>query len=137
MMTTSPRLATGLVAVHLAVNLIHGAAHSGADVPITVLQNAFVWIVILIGPLVAVWLMRSNRRFGAELLALTMGGALIFGLVNHFVVDSVDHVSRVTNETWRLPFQLSAALLLFLEAAGVWIGGTAIVAKQPPSRQTV
>ena len=135
-MTTSTRLAMGLVAVHLAVNLIHGAAHSGADVPITVLQNAFVWIVILIGPLVAVWLMRTNRRFGAELLALTMGGALIFGLVNHFVVDSVDHVSRVTNETWRLPFQLSAALLLFLEAAGVWIGGAAIVAKQPPSRQT-
>lgn len=135
-MTPGTRLATGLVVIHLAVNLIHGAAHSGAEVPITVLQNAFVWIVILIGPLVAVWLMRTNRRFGAELLALTMGGALIFGVVNHFVVDSVDHVSRVTNETWRLPFQLSAALLLFLEAAGVSIGGAAIVAKQPPSRQT-
>ena len=135
-MTTSTRLATSVVAAHLAVNLIHGAAHSGAEVPITVIQNAFVWIVILIGPLVALWLLRTNRRFGAELLALTMGGALVFGLVNHFIIDSADHVSQVTNATWRLPFQVSAALLLVLEAAGVWIAGMAI-AKQPRPRQTV
>ena len=134
-MATSTRLATGVVAAHLAVNLIHGAAHSGADVPITVLQSVFVWVVILMGPLVALWLIRTNRRFGAELLALTMGGALIFGLVNHFIVDSVDHVSRVTDRTWRLPFQVSAVLLLFLETAGVWIGAVAFVAKQPPRRQ--
>lgn len=135
-MTTSTRLATGVVAAHLAVNLIHGAAHSGAKVPITVLQNAFVWIVILIGPLVALWLLRRNRHFGAELLSLTMGGALVFGLVNHFIIDSADHVSQVTNATWRLPFQVSAALLLVLEAAGVWIAGMAI-AKQSRPRQTV
>jgi hypothetical protein len=136
-MTTTTRLATGVVVAHLAVNLIHGAAHSGAQVPITALQNAFVWIVILIGPLVALWLIRTNRRYGAELLALTMGGALVFGLVNHFVIDSADHVSQVTNETWRLPFQVSAALLLLLEAAGVGIAGMAIAAKQPRRRQTV
>jgi hypothetical protein len=136
-MTTSTRLATGVVAAHLTVNLIHGAAHSGAEVPTTVLQNAFVWIVILMGPLVALWLIRSDRRFGAEVLALTMGGALVFGLVNHFIVDSVDHVSRVTNATWRLPFQVSAVLLLLLEVAGVWIAAVAIAAKQPRPRQTV
>jgi hypothetical protein len=136
-MTTSTRWATALVTTHLAVNLIHGAAHSGAGVPITALQNAFVWIVILIGPLVALWLIRTRRRFGAELLALTMGGALVFGLVNHFIIDSVDHVSQVTHSTWRLPFQASAVVLLLLEAAGVWIAGAAIVAKQPASRQTV
>ena len=134
---TTPRLATGLVAAHLAVNLIHGAAHSAAEVPITVLQNAFVWIVILIGPLVALWLIRTNRRFGAELLALTMGGALVFGLVNHFIIESVDHVSQVTHPTWRLPFQVSAVLLLVLEAAGVWIAGMALLAKQPRRHQTV
>ena len=134
---TTTRLATGLVAAHLAVNLIHGAAHSGAEVPITVLQNAFVWIVILIGPLVSLWLIRTNRRFGAELLALTMGGALVFGLVNHFIIESADHVSHVTNSTWRLPFQVSAILLLGLEAAGVWIAGMAFFAKEPQPRQTV
>ena len=134
---TTTRLSTGLVAAHLAANLIHGAAHSGAAVPITALQNAFVWVVILIGPLVALWLIRTNRRFGAELLALTMGGALVFGLVNHFIIESVDHVSQVTHPTWRLPFQGSAVLLLVLEAAGVWIAGMALLAKQPRRRQTV
>ena len=43
-------LAAGIVAVHLAVSLIHGAAHSGAPVPLSAFQNAFVWIVILAIP---------------------------------------------------------------------------------------
>jgi hypothetical protein len=136
-MTTSTRLATGIVVAHLAANLVHGAAHSGADVPITVLQNAFVWVVILIGPLVALWLIRTGRRYGGELLIATMGGALIFGLVNHFVLESPDHVSQVADGPWRLPFQASAALLLVLEAVGVWIGGLVIASKQARARQAV
>ena len=114
--------ATVIVVAHLVVNLIHGAAHAGAVVPLTPLQNAFVWIVILAGPLAALWLIRTGRRFGAELLALTMGASLMFGLVNHFVVESPDHVSHITSDAWRLPFQLTAVGLLILEAAGTVVG---------------
>ena len=114
--------ATVIVVAHLAVSLLHGAAHSGAAVPLSALQNAFVWIVILAGPLVALWMIWTGRRFGPELLALTMGGSLVFGLVNHFVVESPDHVAHITSEAWRLPFQLSAAGLALLEAAGTAVG---------------
>jgi hypothetical protein len=114
--------ATLIVVAHLAVSLLHGAAHSGAAVPLSALQNAFVWIVIFAGPLVALWLIWTGRRFGPELLALTMGGSLVFGIVNHFVVESPDHVAHITSEAWRLPFQLSAAALALLEAAGTAVG---------------
>jgi hypothetical protein len=114
--------ATVIVVAHLAVNFLHGAAHSGAAVPVTTLQNVFIWIVILAGPLVALWMILTNRRFGPELLALTMGAALVFGLVNHFVIESPDHVSHITSDEWRLAFQLTAVGLLILEAAGTAVG---------------
>jgi hypothetical protein len=116
------RTAAVIVVVHLAVTLLHGAAHSGAGVGLSVLQNAFVWTVILAGPLVALWMLRTGRRFGPELLALTMGGSLVFGIVNHFVIVSPDHVSHITSDAWRLPFQLTAGALLILEATGTVAG---------------
>ena len=99
-------LATIIVVAHLAVSLVHGAAHSGAAVPLSALQNVFVWVVILAGPLAALWLIRTGRPLGPELLALTMGGSLVFGIVNHFVIESADHVAHITADAWRLPFQL-------------------------------
>ena len=114
--------AVTVVALHLAVAFVHGAAHAGAGIALSPLQNAFVWVVIMAGPLVALWMILSRRRFGAELLALTMAASLVFGIVNHFVIDSQDHVSHITSDTWRLPFQVTAALLMLLEAAGVLIG---------------
>ena len=115
-------LAAGIVAAHLAVSLIHGAAHSGAPVPLSAFQNAFVWIVILAGPLIALWMVWTGRALGPELFLLTMAGSLVFGVVNHFVIESADHVSHVTSATWRLPFQVTAVALAVLEAAGTAVG---------------
>ena len=126
-------LAAALVAAHLAVSLIHGAAHTGAAVPLSALQNAFVWIVILAGPLVALWLVWTGRPFGPELFLLTMAGSLVFGLVNHFVIESPDHVSHITSPEWRLPFQLTAAALAVLEAAGTALGMRLVAAKRAAS----
>jgi hypothetical protein len=111
-----------IVVTHLAVSLLHGAAHSGAAVLLSPLQNAFVWIVILAGPLIALLLILARRPFGPELLALTMGASLVFGIVNHFVIESPDHVGHITSDAWRLSFQLSAAGLAVLEAAGTAVG---------------
>ena len=115
-------LAAGIVAAHLAVSFIHGAAHSGAAVPLSVLQSAFVWTVIFAGPLIALWMLWTGRAMGPELFLLTMAGSLIFGVVNHFVIESPDHVNHVTSATWRLPFQLTAVALAVLEAGGTAIG---------------
>ena len=115
-------LATIIVVAHLAVSLVHGAAHSGAAVPLSALQNVFVWVVILAGPLAALWMIRTGRPLGPELLALTMGGSLVFGIVNHFVIESADHVAHITSDAWRLPFQVTAVGLALLEAAGTAVG---------------
>jgi hypothetical protein len=115
-------LATIIVVVHLAVSLVHGAAHSGAAVPLSALQNVFVWVVILAGPLAALWMIWTGRPLGPELLALTMGGSLVFGIVNHFVIESADHVAHITSDAWRLPFQVTAVSLALLEAAGTAVG---------------
>ena len=115
-------LATIIVVAHLAVSLVHGAAHSGAAVPLSALQNVFVWVVILAGPLAALWLIRTGRPLGPALLALTMGGSLVFGIVNHFVIESADHVAHITSDAWRLPFQVTAVALALLEAAGTAVG---------------
>ena len=48
---------------------------------------------------------------------MSMAGALVFGLVNHFFIQGADHVAHVARE-WRTLFASTAALLAVLEAAG-------------------
>jgi len=40
------------VLVQSAVSMIHGAAHAGANVPMSPAANLFVFVVILAGPLI-------------------------------------------------------------------------------------
>ena len=46
-----------------------------------------------------------------------MAGSLVFGLVNHFVLASPDHVAHVAPE-WRPLFTATAVLLALTEALG-------------------
>ena len=80
--------------------------------------NLFVFVVILAGPLIGlVWALRS-ARIGAWLIALTMAASLIFGLVNHFVLASPDHVSHV-EPRWQPLFATTAVLLSITEVLGL------------------
>jgi len=118
----TPRLALiAVVLTHLAITSIHGRAHEGAHVPLSFAGTLFVYIVILAGPLVGLALSRWRPRAGAWIVALTMAGALVFGLVNHFILDGSDHVSHVAAD-WRTLFGVTAALLVVSEAVGVVIG---------------
>ena len=110
-----------VVLTHLAISFVHGRAHEGAQVPLPFASTLFVYIVILAGPLVGLGLSRWRPRTGAWVVALTMAGALVFGLVNHFLIDGSDHVANVAAE-WRSLFGATAVLLLLSEAAGVAIG---------------
>ena len=125
------RALAAIVLAHLAISVVHGAAHTGARVELGAAATAFVYIVILAGPLagLAIAMIGSapadptgtRQRFGAAIVAATMAGALVFGLVNHFFIQGADHVAHVARE-WRVLFASTAALLAVLEAAGAAIG---------------
>ena len=101
----------GVVLVHLVITLVHGSAHAQAQVPLSPAATVFVFGVILGGPLIGMGLAWPARRMGAGLVALTMAGALIFGIVNHFVSSSPDHIAHVDPQ-WRPLFTASAVHLV-------------------------
>ena len=120
-MSTSDKAAwrwlAAAVLAHLVVSVVHGTAHDGAHVPLTPAANLFVFIVILAGPLVGLGLTWPAQRIGAWVIAATLAASLVFGLVNHFVLDSPDHVAHVAPD-WRSLFTTTAILLIVTEGLG-------------------
>ena len=114
---TKGQALTAVVLTHLAINIAHGRAHEGAQVPLSVAAALFVYLVILAGPLVGLVLSVWRPVAGAWIVAATMAGALVFGLVNHFIIAGPDHVAHVAAE-WRTMFGATAALLVASEAVG-------------------
>jgi hypothetical protein len=112
------RWLTAAVLSHLVVSIVHGAAHNGAQVPLSPAANLFVLAVIVAGPVVGLALTWPAARLGTWVIAITMAGSLVFGLVNHFVLASPDHVAHVAPE-WRPLFTTTAVLLALTEALGV------------------
>lgn len=112
---------TAVVLTHLAIAIVHGQAHTGAQVPLRTAGTLFVFTVILAGPLAGLALRRWRPGQGGVIVAASMAGALVFGLVNHFIIDGSDHVAHVAAD-WRTLFAVTAALLVVCEAAGVAIG---------------
>src|SRR3954470_12222031 len=121
-MNSAPRRwLTIAVVAHLLVTLVHGAAHSGARIPMTLAANLLIWIVILIGPLAGLWLARSRPAAGGWGVAATIAGLLVCGIVNHYLIIGPDHVNHVAAE-WRTQFGITAALLVVTELAGAIAG---------------
>ena len=114
-----------LVIVHLVVAVVHGVAHGGAHVPLSPAALAFVIVVIQLGPLVGLALTFFQPRAGAAVVATSMAGALLFGVVNHFVLPGSDNVVQVDAE-WRTLFSSTAALLALIEASGAIAGVVAV-----------
>ena len=106
------------VLAHLAISMAHGAAHEGAHILMSRAANLFVFVVILAGPLAGLALSWRAERLGSFIVALTMAGALVFGFVNHFMLESADHVRNV-DAHWRMLFGTTAALLTVTEMLGV------------------
>jgi hypothetical protein len=109
---------SAIIVAHLVISLVHGAAHAQAHVPLSRAANLFVFIVILAGPLIGLGLTWPAERVGGWLVAVTMAGSLVFGVVNHFVIPSPDHVAHVNRE-WRPLFATTAALLAVTEVLGL------------------
>jgi hypothetical protein len=115
---TRTRTLAAVVLLHLGISLMHGRAHAGAQVPLPLAGTLFVYLVILAGPLVGLAASAWTPHAGALIVAVSMAGALVFGLVNHFVISGADHVAHVAAE-WRTLFGTTAALLVVSEAIGV------------------
>lgn len=119
-MNSTKWIVTLVVLVHLVVNVLHGRAHTELGVGLSNWQQAYVLLVILLAPLVALLLTWTRyARTGLWLLLLSMLGALIFGAAYHYVIISNDHVAHLPPGDARGMFQVTALLLLVTEAAGV------------------
>jgi hypothetical protein len=110
-----------IVLAHTAVAAVHGTAHTRAHVPLSAAATVFVFAVILAGPIIGLALTWWAERFGAWVVALTMAAALVFGVVNHFVLDSPDYVANVDPQSRSL-FTITAVLLAITEALGFVLG---------------
>jgi len=108
---------TAAVLAHLMFSIVHGGAHANAHVPLSTAANLFVFIVVLAGPLAGLALIWRGDRRGTWIVAITMAASLVFGVVNHFVIASPDHVAHVAKQ-WRPLFTATAVLLAFSEAIG-------------------
>ena len=107
-----------IVVVHLLISVIHGTAHTGASVPMSLPANLYVFVVILAGPLIGLVISVWAKQFGTVVVALTMGASLIFGVVNHFIIDSPDHISHI-GAPWSRLFATTAVLLAITELLGM------------------
>ena len=131
-MRQAARYGTAIVAAHAAVIVVHGIAHQVIPVPTSSVQDAFIAVVIALGPLAAAALLWTRfGRLGAQLLLVSMAGSLAFGLYYHFFAPGPDHVSQVPADGWGMLFQASAALLSVTEGLGCWTGAWTLNQIQP------
>lgn len=111
--------AAALVYAHAGIVMVHGAAHARLRVPLSTWAGVFVAVVIGIAPFLALVLLMYGKWFqGVGILAASMVASFLFGVWNHFAIPGGDHVAHISNGPWRLPFQITAGLLVVTEGIG-------------------
>ena len=122
-MNRSAKYATAIVVANLFVNIVHGLAHRELRVGLPPTGSVFVIVVVLIFPLIAMTLLWTvEKRLSLILLSLSMFGSLLFGLYNHFLAVSPDHIHSQPPSASGITFVLTAYLLLITEAIGTYVG---------------
>jgi hypothetical protein len=120
------RLALAAIIAHVLILSFHAAAHLILGVKASPVQNLFIGVVIIIAPpLAGVLIWKGLSKLGAVLLASSMAGSLIFGVYNHYIGLSSDHVSQVSLMSpagWANVFQITALLLAVTEVFGICAG---------------
>lgn len=122
-MVIARRTCLWVVAVHAIVAIIHSQAHQQVGVALTNLQSTFAVVVIVVAPAVAaaiIW--RGYPRMGSTMLVLSLLASLIFGVVNHFMIDSPDQLAHIATDGWGKIFTVSAYALAITELIGVLAG---------------
>jgi hypothetical protein len=127
---------TGLVAIHFAVAVWHGNAHTALAIALRPEETAFVVLVILIAPLVAAPLVWTHYvRVGVWMFFLSMVGALLFGAYHHYVVVSPDNIGHLPHGSAeaQATFIASAGALAVLELTSALYGAFCLGAFQRAS----
>jgi hypothetical protein len=124
------RASIAIIALHVMVTVVHSAAHMSLNILMNGWQNVYIFVVIVLLPLVAAYLIWKRARRGYLILVLSMLGALLFGGYYHFVLAGADNVATVVHHasrSWAQLFQVSAVLLAVVELAGVVAGVVGLV----------
>ncbi len=111
---------TGLVAIHLAASLWHGNAHTRLAIYLPAEKTLFVFIVILIAPIVAAALVWTRYiSIGLWVLFLSMLGSFLFGAYHHYVLVSPDNIGHLPagSPEMHSQFITSAGVIALLESA--------------------
>jgi hypothetical protein len=130
-------LITGLVTIHLAATLWHGSAHTQLAIALPPEKNAFVYVVILIAPIVAAGLVWTRYiTIGLWMFFLSMLGALLFGAYHHYVLVSPDNIGHLPGGSpeSHARFIASAAVIALFELASALAGAFSLGSHRAPSR---
>ncbi len=104
---------SSLVIAHLIATLWHGDAHSTLGIDLSATKTLYVLVVILAAPIISAILIWTRFTvFGVGLFAVSMAGALVFGVYHHYVLVSPDNIAH-------LPAGLAEAHSQFIESAAV------------------
>jgi hypothetical protein len=119
-----------IIVVHAIVGSLHATAHQILGIQLSQAQLIYIVVIIMLAPLAAgILFLKRLKTEGAALLVCSMAGSLIFGVFNHFVMNTPDHVSHVAalpQKSWAIVFQITAVLLALTEAFGIWAGMRAL-----------
>ena len=114
---------TGIVLLHLLVNIVHGSAHRELRIGLTPIASAFVILVVLLFPLIAMILIwTAKKQLGLILFSASMFASFVFGLYHHFLATSPDHIHSQPDTRWGFTFVLTSYALLIIEAIGSYVG---------------
>ena len=130
-------LIAGLVTIHLAASLWHGSAHAQLAIALPPHKNTFVYVVILIAPIVAAGLVWTRYiSIGLWVFFLSMLGALLFGAYHHYVLVSPDNIAHLPSGSSESHSQFiaSAGVIALLELASALVAAFALGSRQAPSR---
>src|SRR3989442_13681425 len=93
------RYLIGLVLAQFVVNLVHATAHFGLQILPAGLDLVFILVVILVGPIVALVILRFNPPLPAGLLPVPLGASFVYGIVRHLLVPPPPKVTLPLSHT--------------------------------------
>jgi uncharacterized membrane protein len=128
---------TAAAIVHLVASLWHGSVHARLGVELSTQQTLFVYLVIIIAPVMAGILVWTRYvSIGLWLFFLAMLGSFLFGVYHHYVLVSPDNISHLPPATPQSHsrFVISAALIAVIELASALYGAFCVARDYGQSR---
>ncbi len=101
---------------------MHGDVHASIPVVLSSWQNLFVYLVILLLPIVAVVLMWTRfANIGLPLLLASMTGGLLFDIYHHYIFVSPDNIAHLppASDDLHSQFVWTAHALTLIQVIGV------------------